>query len=261
MLITVIMAVRNEERFIDEAIFSIVNQSYHDWILLIIDDGSTDSTYQKLYKWSELDNRIKIFKNLISLGLASSLNALIEMVETEWIVRCDGDDINLPDRFERLVQIISKKRYDVIGSSIFLLRENDATILNKSFYQLKVAHPVYDFSLIKNPMSASLFFHPTVAYRKDAVKKLNGYDPIFHRSQDKDLWIRCYLAGLRLFNVADPLVVYRMKIHSSSLAIAKQEFDALRRIASKNDIKLNFRFLSVYFISVAKKLIFNLIGR
>lgn len=102
-MISVIMPIYNGIQFLDDAICSILNQTYEDFEFIIIDDGSTEPVYE-LVK-SCLDIRIKAFRNERNIGLTKSLNICLEKIRGDYIIRMDGDDISCPNRFEEQLKL------------------------------------------------------------------------------------------------------------------------------------------------------------
>jgi glycosyltransferase involved in cell wall biosynthesis len=104
------------------AVKSILNQSFKNWTLLILDDGSTDNSLEKINNLS--DERIKIFKNKINKGISYRLNQGIKFSNTKYIARMDSDDISFPDRLEKQFNFLEKnKDIDLVSSkaSFFLI--------------------------------------------------------------------------------------------------------------------------------------------
>jgi glycosyltransferase EpsE len=110
---------------VDRSIQSIVDQTYQDWEFIICNDASTDGTWQKVLAWTEKDKRISASENERNLGLAASLNRLLELASGEYIARMDGDDVSLPDRFEKQVAFLDRNpAYAFVGSSCYLFDES-----------------------------------------------------------------------------------------------------------------------------------------
>ena len=113
-LISVLLPVFNAEEDINIAIQSILNQSYKDLELLIIDDGSTDNSYQICMNISEQDNRVKVFRNHNNLGLTKSLNLLINESNGKYLARQDADDWSEETRFEKQLKFMNDENIDVV---------------------------------------------------------------------------------------------------------------------------------------------------
>src|SRR4051812_19701656 len=101
-LVSVIMPCYNTEKYFVEAIESIINQTYKNLEIVLINDGSTDSTTELLNQYSEKDKRIKIILNPVNLGLIASLNKGVAAATGDYIARMDADDISVLDRVEKI---------------------------------------------------------------------------------------------------------------------------------------------------------------
>ena len=127
--VSVIMAVHNQNLFLEKSIKSILNQSYRKFYFLIIDDGSDKKTKKILEKYKNKDNRIKILTNKKNIGLPKSLNKAIKLVKTELIARMDADDISLKNRLKKQVNFFRKKKYlSILGSNAIIINHNGKTI-------------------------------------------------------------------------------------------------------------------------------------
>jgi len=166
--LTVLMSVYNGEEYLGIAIKSILEQTFTEFIFLIIDDASTDKTSNILEKFAQQDSRIKIITNEHNSGLAYSLNRGIEAATTTWIARMDADDIAIRDRLAKQMEYLEKyPETDILGG--YALDINDSgEILGKR----KV--PTNHENIIKfiwtNPL-----IHPTVLFRRSAILKIGSY--------------------------------------------------------------------------------------
>ena len=115
--VSVLMPVYNVEKYIGEAIESILNQTFNDFEFIIIDDASTDNTVSVIEKFS--DNRIKLIRNETNIKLAASLNKGLRIAQGKYIARMDGDDISLPHRFQKLYEFLENNpSVDICGSAM-----------------------------------------------------------------------------------------------------------------------------------------------
>lgn len=222
--ISVVMAAHNEERYIASAIKSILEQTFSNWELIIIDDGSSDATSAILDQYRDYDRRIRVERNEVSQGLAACLNRGVSLARSDIIVRADADDLNLPTRFEeQLIYLKSHPEIHILGTGAFLIDEMN-TILNE--YYLPETHEEIRAIAYKN----SCFFHPSVAIRRDLFSTIGMYDVSFKRAQDKELWIRGLSHGCLYANLRRPLIQYRVTARSLSWLIIYQTFYSLIRI-------------------------------
>ena len=111
-LVSVIMSCYNSEESVEQSVESILNQTYENIEFLIMDDGSTDSTFEILNEFAKINENIRIFKNENNIGLTKSLNLLINYSNGEFIARQDADDISLKTRIEKQMMKIRKKNLD-----------------------------------------------------------------------------------------------------------------------------------------------------
>jgi len=187
--ISVIMSVYNDEKNIETAVESILNQSYKNFEFLIIDDYSADSTFEKLENYKNLDNRVKIFKNSKNIGLTKSLNILLRNTSSELIARQDSDDFSLPTRLEEQVNQIKEKKLDVVYTRA-INKQTKTKIPGLSFYLPNKLLLKY-----KNP-----YIHGSLMIKYEVLKSLNFYSEEFYYAQDYklawDLHKRNYKVGV-----------------------------------------------------------------
>ena len=200
--IDIIMSAYNEEKVIERAIVSILEQTYQDWRLLICNDGSKDGTLDILRKYeSKYPEKFVIINNRENRGLTYSLNKLISISSAVYIARMDADDICAPQRFEIEKNFLDKNaEYAMVGSNI--TKFDDDGVFASSKY---LEYPVIKDFLWNNP-----FAHPTVMIRSEVIKGLGGYCDISRtlRCEDYDLWFRLYEKGYKGYNIQESLLYY-----------------------------------------------------
>ena len=175
-LVSVLLPVFNGEQYIKKAAFSILNQSHKELELLIIDDCSTDKSYQMSMNISEQDNRVRVFKNQKNLGLTKSLNLLINESSGKYLARQDSDDWSEVTRLEKQLNYLNNKKIDVVYARS--VRSDTNNIFPRLSYYLPL-----DFVLkYKNPL-----IHGTMFAKKNIIEKVGGYDEDFIYSQDYKL--------------------------------------------------------------------------
>jgi glycosyltransferase involved in cell wall biosynthesis len=200
--ISVIMPIYNGEKYLKEAIESILTQSFKDFEFIIINDGSTDGTENIIKAFS--DPRIVYIDNGGNLGLATSLNAGIEAARGAYIARMDADDVSLPGRFEKQFSYLeSKPHIGIVGSSIILI---DGSGKKVALHKRPGAHVGIKFSsLFSSPM-----YHPTVMGRGEIFKR-HHYSETFSNSEDYELWSRLlFKTEVKFSNLANPVLKYRV---------------------------------------------------
>jgi len=202
-LVSVVMPVYNGDRYLREAIESILNQTFTDFEFIIINDGSTDKTEEIILSYD--DKRISYVKNESNLKISETLNKGIALAQGEYIARMDADDISYPDRFEKQV-LFMEENVDIGVCGTWLRTLGD---LNE-VWQVPVSHKEISTQMLFN----SCLMHPTVFIRKSLL--LNGYlyDDDFTCVEDYELWVR--LSDKTLFhNIPEVLLDYRISNNSS----------------------------------------------
>jgi len=222
-LISVVMSVYNSEKFLEEAIESILNQSYENFEFIIIDDGSTDNTLRILNQYHQKDNRIKIISRE-NKGLAYSLNEGINIAKGEYIARMDADDIATTDRFEKQIKFMRNNDLDICGAYVNIMGD-----VKKNFV---VRQPVSDKDIKFTLIFMSPFSHPSIMMKKKIFDKVRYSD--YAAAQDYKLWTDIAKHGYKMGNL--PEVVLHYRIHQSQISSEKIELQT--NIA--NEIALDY---------------------
>ncbi|MDC4916004.1 glycosyltransferase [Acinetobacter baumannii] len=208
MLISVILPAYNAEKYIKEAIDSVLAQSLKDFEFIIINDGSIDKTEEIVLSYS--DERIVYVKNHKNLGLIKTLNKGIGLAVGKYIIRMDADDICMPQRFERQINFLEKHlEYGVVGSCALIHGTKDLYIVPESDEDIK------NYMFIDSP-----FIHPSVCIRARLLKE-NLYSEDFFRIEDYELWVRL-AQKTKFYNIQETLLKYRVIEGSESHLLKKQ---------------------------------------
>ena len=213
-VVTVLMSVHNDRRFLPEAVESILGQSFGDFELLVIDDGSTDGSGDYLCRLT--DPRLRVIRNARNLGLTRSLNIGLNRADGRYVARMDADDVAEPDRLRRQVEFLDgNDDVGVVGTSRTLLDETGGTVA--------VAPAAADDRgirwkcLLGNPLA-----HPTVMMRHDVLNRHRlRYDESYATAQDYELWSRL-LPVTKAANLVEPLLRYRLRAGVSVTRKAEQ---------------------------------------
>lgn len=219
--ISVVMASHNGERFIKQAIDSILGQTYADFEFLIVDDGSTDLTAIILQEYSKRDQRIKIITNSQCLGLTKSLNIAIRQAQGEFIARMDDDDICLKNRFATQVKFLNKNtQVALCGTFGLIINENGEEIGKKN---LAIGY----IEIKKHLLFNNQFIHPSLMMRKVILDKEGFYDEKFKKAQDYELVLRL-ARKYQVVNLPDRLIKWRMLATSISHQNREQKKFAIK---------------------------------
>jgi len=204
-LVSVLLAVRNDERFVAEAVQSVVRQTLRDFELIVVDDASTDGTPAILAGID--DDRLSIVRNEERLGLAASLNRGLEHAKGRYVARLDSDDVALPNRLERQVAGIGSRL--AVGTAVRDLDEQG--VVGKLHRNPLGPRGVRWLALFSSP-----FFHPTVLVDREQLNRHGlRYDEAFEESEDYDLWARLLEHGDGA-NLPDALVLKRVHAAQAS---------------------------------------------
>lgn len=201
--ISIIMGIYNCESTLEEAIDSILKQTYSEWHLIMCDDGSLDRTYNIANKYRDkYPEKITLIKNDANRGLNYTLNHCLKYADGEYIARMDGDDISLPTRFkEELDFLDSHKEFDIVSTPMIYFDELGDFLVGKG--RGEVLPEVF-------PKGTPICHAPCMV-RREAYEAVNGYtvSPNRLRVEDWDLWIRMYEKGFRAYELEKPL--YKMR--------------------------------------------------
>jgi len=196
--VTILMPVYNGAVYLRETIESVFNQTFTDFVFLIINDGSTDQTEEIILSYS--DPRIIYHKNEINLGLVKTLNKGIELVETEFLARMDADDLWVEDKLEKQIRFLETRTdVGVCGTSIHKFGKFEGDFIFPTNNEvLKVGFLFY-----------CCMSHPSVIYRMSFLKQTGlRYRSDYFPAEDYKMWIDC-LEQTQIYNIPEKLVLYR----------------------------------------------------
>lgn len=199
--ISVIMSAYNSEKYLAEAIKSILNQIFRDFEFIIINDKSTDNTLNIIKRYSKKDKRIKIINNPKNMGLTKSLNKGLRIAKGEYIARMDADDISLPERFQIQYDYLEKNR------DIFLVGTG-AIYIDSNSIRLKKFIPLKESKKIKKRLKKeNALCHPTIMFRNEHN---NFYREKFRYAQDYDFYLNLLTKDKNINNIEGLLMEYRI---------------------------------------------------
>lgn len=207
--VTVLMSCYNAARWLEEAVNSVLTQTFKDFEFLIIDDGSTDETLAIIQRLSAMDRRVVVIAKP-NTGLVDSLNTGIFQAQGQWIARLDADDLCEQTRLEQQLNYVrDHPQVVLLGSGFFEIDENGHVIKTQRY-------PVKHNPLKKHLERCQRFFpHSSAFYQTATARQLGGYRPRIRRAEDWDFWLRLSKNG-QLACLLEPLV--RIRKHGSQIS-------------------------------------------
>jgi glycosyltransferase involved in cell wall biosynthesis len=225
--VSVLVPVRNGERYIAAMVRSLADQTMTDWELVVVLDASTDASEAILSGFR--DPRIRIVTLTGGIGLVAALNAGLRLCRAPLVARLDADDVCKPYRLERQLEVFAARRHlGVLGSSAYLIDEQGR--------QVGVRHVVTGTTRVaRRLLWCNSLIHPSITFRRSVVERAGGYDGRCQRAEDYHLWLRC-LSLTEVDNLPEPLISYRLHSHQHSRGTLRSDAQPLaeaRRSASQ----------------------------
>jgi glycosyltransferase involved in cell wall biosynthesis len=222
--VSVVMAVYNGQKYLRQALDSVLAQSFRDFEFIIIDDGSKDRSLEILERYAHADLRIRLLSRP-NRGLTRSLNEGLDFARGDFIARMDCDDICLPDRFKMQVAFLKEhQEVCLVGSRVELIDPEGRPINLKP--GMLLTHAEIDAALLRKGWP---IVHPSIMVRYDAITEAGGYSDAYETNQDHDLFLRLAERD-QLANLPDVLLKYRQHFDSISLSKSKEQGDTVELI-------------------------------
>lgn len=206
-IVSVLMPVHNGAAYLRAATQSILQQSFADFELVVIDDGSTDDSLRILQQYARQDSRMRVISRE-NRGLTSTLNELIAAARGEFMARMDADDVAMPDRLGHQVEFLRSHPAVLCVAGAFAVIDDAGRYLT-TLYPPTSNEEIQDH-LVRGHCALS---HPAVMARLQPIRQLGGYQCDF--AEDLDLWLRLGEQG-ELANLSEVVVQYRL--HSASIS-------------------------------------------
>jgi glycosyltransferase involved in cell wall biosynthesis len=217
------MPVYNSERYLDEAVGSIRAQTFEDWELIVIDDGSTDGSLAVLERHADADPRVRLFSR-DNRGIGVTRNECLGLARGEFFAAMDSDDISYPERLARQVEYLDSHPACVaVGSRVRLIDPDGAEIRDWSEY---VTHEEIDRAHLAGHGGAMT--HPASMFRRQTLVDLGGYRSELDPAEDFDLFLRLGEVG-KLHNLPEVHFSYRQHPQSAGHANRERQRAGTRR--------------------------------
>lgn len=248
-LVTVGIPFYNSEKYLSDAIKSTLNQTYTNLEIILIDDGSTDSSLKIAQEFKKNNKRITVISDGENVGLPKRLNQLSKLAKGKYYARMDADDIMFSNRIKVQVKyLLNNPEVDLLGTGLIAIDNNNDIIgLRKggTFSQIT----------LKTALKGSWTAHPSITGKAEWFKN-NNYDETLRRSQDFELWIRT-VEKSNFVGIKEPLLFYR-EASTSSIKKYMQSTKYSIKTFWKNRNKTGIIFSFVHsFIKLSKLLIYS----
>ena len=221
------MSVYNSISTLEKCLESIFSQSYREWHMLIVDDGSNDGSGALLNKIK--DKRVTILKNKVNRGLAYSLNKAISLCDAELIARVDSDDIQHIDRLEnQVIYMKENPKVDLLCSAAYIKNSKGCK---------KLIMPTSHKEISSRLKKSNCIIHPTIMVRANFFLNYGLYNETFRRAQDYELWLRALKKGARFGALNKPLIYYNTNNYAWPLkTLFRHSYNRLRIFFKYQDI-------------------------
>lgn len=237
-LVSVIIPAFNAEKYLRESIASVLDQTLQSIEVIIINDGSTDSTEDIIKSFS--DARIIYLKNNQNLGIIKTLNKGLECARGKYIARMDADDISMKSRLKRQVEIFENDvSIDIVNIKAFILNEEGTYFKENRGFVKSTPKTMPYLQYLRN-----MVMHPGVMIKGDILKsfKYRDSEEVIH-IEDYELWMRLFKAGYKCFTIDDELLYYRFNPNSISRTKQEEQHKRLISLSAKylkQDLNLSF---------------------
>lgn len=198
-VISIIMPVYNGEKYLRESIDSILSQTFTDFELLVVNDGSTDGSVEIIQYYEKQDPRVKLIHNRLGKGIAGALNTGLSVSKGDYLARADADDINRPYRLKEQYDFLEKNK------DIYLLGGGYAPF-NQKGHRIDIYHPKGSIEIGWKFITNTYFCHPSIMMRREVYDDMGGY--INTATEDYDYFSRI-IKRYRGYNLQRILLDYR----------------------------------------------------
>jgi Glycosyl transferase family 2 len=227
--VTLVMTVFNGERFLPAALESIMAQSMRDFAIIVVNDGSTDRTAEILEEYAGRSERMQIVHQQ-NTGIVDAANRACALAKTPYIARMDADDISLPDRLERQLGFLQRRReVALLGGAAEYINESGDVLFTMGV-------PTQHDEIKAILPERNVFVHSAVVMRRDALLAVGGYRRAFSDTAgDYDLWLRI----VERYEVANlPEVIVRYRVHRRQTTTMRLEEQTLAAIGARLSARL-----------------------
>ena len=196
-LVSIVLPIYNGEKYMRQSIESVINQTYKNWELIIIDDCSSDNTPEIAKEYANQDNRIKYYRNETNLKLPRGLNRGFSLSKGEYLTWTSDDNLYLPTAIERMVHTLKKDNSDFVFATCDVINEEGKVI------EIIKAPKDYKQAIVGGNFVGACFL-----YTRKVYEAIGEYNPDCFLVEDYDYWLRIF-ARFEVSNIQDVLYQYR----------------------------------------------------
>jgi len=247
-LVSIITPCFNSEKFLDECISSVINQTYQNWEMLIVDDSSSDNSSILIKSYSKHDDRIKPIFLKDNVGPAMARNTAISISKGKYLAFLDSDDIWLPEKLKLQINFMKKNNYSFVFSSYSVITSNET----KPKYEVSVPEKISYKQYLKNTIIGCL----TVVLDKEKFKNIQM--PILRSSHDMALWLDLLKEEEFAYGIQQELAVYRKHKSSNTSNKLRAVYDVwnvYRKHERLNVLNSIYNFIFYAFNAFKKRII------
>lgn len=205
-LVSIVMPAYNCEKYVVEAVNSVLAQTYQNWELLVLDDGSKDNTLQMINEFRNKDSRIRPLQNEKNMGVSATRNRGIELASGDWIAFLDSDDMWEPSKLEKQLEIAEKKAAEFLFTG--------SSYINEEGEPYKGIFEVPEIVTYKRVRNQNVVSCSSVLVKKKYFENIKMEKDEMH--EDYAVWLRILKLGVTAYGVNEPLLIYRISRNSKS---------------------------------------------
>ncbi len=244
-MITVVTPAYNAEKSIEKTIQSVINQTYTDWKMIVVDDCSKDNTCEIVQKFADIDERIILIKHKKNGGVAAARNTALKAAKGDYIAFLDSDDLFLPEKLERQLTFMQENDYALTYTKYQYIDEED-----KLGKEITVPNEMSYTDIFKNTAIACL----TVMVNRKKVGEF--YMPPLNHTEDQCTWQEILSRGYKAYGLCEVLSLYRVSANSmtgNKLKVIKRQWYTYRGYHKLSLMKSAYYFMCYAYNAVMKR--------
>lgn len=218
-LVSIILPYYKKSFFVEKTIKSIIDQTYEDFEIIIIDDEISDQSLQIMDKLKAIDQRINIIRNDKNIGAGLSRNKAIQISKGSFIAFCDSDDLWNKFKLEKQINFMKNKNIDFSFTAYNVIDETGKVIRNRS---------AFSEMIFKDLVKSCDIGLSTVIMKKELFEKFNFFFPDLKTKEDYVLWLNLSQNGVKMFGINENLASWRKSKDSLSSSYIQKIFDGYR---------------------------------